>query len=116
MTKVTSSRPSPEIPMNRYPFTVLALTAASTAYGQNADEMARQVANPIASLTSVPGQFNDEYDAGMNGDGHRLRINVQPVIPVSIGEDWNLISRTIVPIIRQEDMFPGAGRQSGIGE
>jgi len=35
---------------------------------------------------------------------------------MSIGEDWNLISRTIVPIIRQEDMRPGAGRQSGVGD
>lgn len=96
--------------------TLLLSLAAATAHAQNADEMARQVANPIASLTSVPVQFNDEYDAGVNGDGHRLRINVQPVIPISIGEDWNLISRTIVPIIRQEDMFPGAGRQSGIGD
>jgi hypothetical protein len=94
----------------------LSLTAAAAAHAQNADEMAKQVANPIASLTSFPVQFNDEYDAGVNGDGHRLRINVQPVVPISIGQDWNLISRTIVPIIRQEDMFPGAGQQSGIGD
>jgi len=95
---------------------LLSTAVAPMANSQNADEMAKQVANPIASLTSVPVQFNDEYDAGVNGDGHRLRINVQPVIPISIGEDWNLISRTIVPVIRQEDMFPGAGRQSGIGD
>ncbi|HEY7640350.1 MAG TPA: transporter [Steroidobacteraceae bacterium] len=98
------------------PTLLLALAAAPVAHAQNTDEMAKQVANPIASLTSVPVQFNDEYDAGVDGEGHRQRINVQPVIPISIGEDWNLISRTIVPIIRQEDMFPGAGRQSGIGD
>jgi outer membrane putative beta-barrel porin/alpha-amylase len=102
--------------MNRALPILLSLVAASLAHAQNADEMAKQVANPIASLTSVPVQFNDEYDAGVNGDGHRLRINVQPVIPISIGADWNLISRTIVPIVRQEDMAPGAGRQSGIGD
>ena len=92
------------------------LLSAAAATAQNADEMARQVANPIASLTSVPIQFNDEYDAGVDGEGHRTRINVQPVIPISIGTDWNLIARTIVPIIRQEDMRPGSGRQSGIGD
>jgi len=102
--------------MRLYLTIAASLAAASLARAQNADEMARQVANPIASLTSVPVQFNDEYDAGADGDGHRLRINVQPVVPMSIGEDWNLISRTIVPIIRQEDMAPGAGEQSGIGD
>jgi hypothetical protein len=102
--------------MNRLIPTALLSVAAATAHAQNADEMAKQVANPIASLTSVPVQFNDEYDAGVDGAGHRLRINVQPVIPISIGEDWNLISRTIVPIIRQEHMRPGAGEQSGIGD
>jgi hypothetical protein len=102
--------------MNRLLFPLLALAAAPLARAQNADEMARQVANPIASLTSVPVQFNDEYDAGPTGDGHRLRVNVQPVVPMSIGENWNLISRTIVPLIRQQDMLPGAGEQSGVGD
>jgi hypothetical protein len=103
--------------MNRFLLTLaLSLAAASLARAQNADEMAKQVANPIASLTTVPVQFNDEYDAGANGDGHRLRINVQPVVPMSIGEHWNLISRTIVPIVRQQDMTPGGGEQSGLGD
>lgn len=66
------------------PFILVSLVVASLAQAQNADEMARQVASPIASLASVPVQFNDEYDAGVNGAGHRLRINVQPVIPLSI--------------------------------
>jgi hypothetical protein len=103
--------------MNRLYFTIaVSLATASLARAQNADEMAKQVANPIASLTSVPVQFNDEYDAGVDGEGHRLRINVQPVVPMSIGEDWNLISRTIVPIIQQQDMRAGSDEQSGIGD
>ncbi|MBF6023729.1 transporter [Lysobacter niastensis] len=89
--------------------------ACAPCFAQNADEVARQLSNPIASLTSVPFQFNHEHGAGVAGDGERLRLNIQPVIPFSIGEDWNLISRTIVPLIDQHGIIPGAGDQSGIG-
>ena len=41
---------------------------------------------------------------------------MQPVIPFSLNEDWNLISRTILPLIDQQDIFPGSGRQSGLGD
>jgi len=43
-------------------------------------------------------------------------INVQPVVPVSLNEDWNLISRTIVPIVAQDDILPGAGDQFGLSD
>ncbi|MDQ1347411.1 MAG: hypothetical protein QG573_782, partial [Acidobacteriota bacterium] len=41
---------------------------------------------------------------------------IQPVVPISIGEQWNLISRTILPVVSQHELFPGAGSQSGIGD
>lgn len=81
---------------------------------QDTDEMARQLVNPIASLTSVPLQYNLERGVGASGDGERQRLNIQPVVPMSIGENWNLISRTIVPVIEQRDVVPGT-RQSGLG-
>ena len=43
-------------------------------------------------------------------------LNVQPVVPITINEDWNLISRTILPLVSQSDLYPGAGSQSGIGD
>ena len=97
----------------------LALAAAvapAVAIAQDADALAKQLSNPIASLTSVPMQLNWDTGLGLDDQGERLTLNVQPVIPVSIGEDWNLISRTIVPVISQWDVATGQGDQFGLGD
>ena len=92
------------------------MLAASSASGEDADELAKQLANPIASLASVPFQYNYAGRLGPTGDGTMTRLNVQPVIPMSIGRDWNFISRTIVPLIRQDEIVPGNRMQSGVGD
>jgi hypothetical protein len=72
------------------------------------ERLAKRLANPIAALISVPFQFNYDSDIGPADDGERATLNIQPVIPIALNEDWNVISRTIVPIIWQDDIFPGA--------
>ena len=93
--------------------TLAALAFAGGAYAQDADELARKLANPVAALISVPLQLN--YDTGYANDGERWTLNVQPVIPVDIAKDWNLISRTIVPVISQDHVVNN-DRQSGLGD
>jgi hypothetical protein len=78
-------------------------------------DLARQLANPVASLISVPFQANWDFGIGEN-DATRFTLNVQPVIPLSLTDDWNLIIRTILPVIDVESPAPGMDDASGLGD
>jgi hypothetical protein len=93
-----------------------AQTAPDNGSGDDTADLAKKLSNPIASLISVPLQFDYDSQIGPDERGHRLTMNLQPVVPISIGENWNMISRTILPVTSQSNIFPGAGSQSGIGD
>lgn len=95
---------------------VLLAVTPSFSRGESDAELAKKTQNPIASLISVPLQFNYDENLGPNDDGSRYLLNVQPVIPISLNQEWNIISRTIVPLIDLQD-FPVKGDdESGIGD
>jgi hypothetical protein len=91
-----------------------ALTGQSQAQESSAD-LANKLSNPVASLISVPFQFNWDKGYGPN-DGDKGYVNIQPVIPFSLNDEWNVISRTILPVAYQNDIAGPSGNQFGLGD
>ena len=88
---------------------IAALTAVGAARAApSAEELAKLAQNPIANLISVPFQNNTNVNVGPDSGTQNI-LNIQPVVPVSLGADWNLITRTIFPVITQAGVAPVYG-------
>ena len=98
-------------------FTAIALLGSACVSMAETDAgLAQELTNPLADLVTVPIQMNFDSDIGSSDDGSKVTTNIQPVIPFDVGRDLNLITRTIIPVVAQEDIFPGAGSQFGLGD
>jgi hypothetical protein len=89
--------------------------ATSARADLSAEDLAKIAQNPVGNLISVPFQENAYFNVGpLNGTQNVL--NIQPVYPIHLNTDWNIITRTILPIIWLPAFAPGQGNTSGIGD
>ena len=95
--------------------TLFAQETATDDTKANTAELAKKLQNPVANLISVPIQNNWDFGIGP-ANAMRYTANIQPVIPFSLTEDWNLITRTILPVIYAESPVVGGRDASGLGD
>jgi len=105
--------------MRSFVATLLAAALAAAAFPAraelSAEELAKLAQNPVGNLISLPFQNNTNLNVGPQ-KGTQNILNIQPVIPISISSEWNIITRTIVPVVWNPRLTPGDDKTSGIGD
>src|SRR5258707_12700371 len=105
----------------QYRFWLAALVAAAmltvtlARAEMSAEELGKLAQNPVGNLISLPFQNNTNLNFGPE-KGTQNVLNIQPVIPISINKHWNIITRTILPVISMPSLAPGDSRTNGIGD
>ena len=95
---------------------ITALAVSSNAMAAlSAEELAKLAQNPVGNLISVPFQNNTNFNYGPE-KGTQNILNIQPVIPISVNKDWNIITRTIMPLIWNPSLGPGLESHDGLGD
>ena len=91
------------------------LVVSPAVFADDTEALAKAAQNPIAAMISLPFQNNTTLNAGSEKQTQNV-LNIQPVIPIKLDDDWNLIARTIIPVISQPGFVPGQDRVNGIGD
>ncbi len=79
------------------------------------EDLAKKTQNPLSDLISLPLQNNTNFGLGPDDETQNI-LNIQPVVPVHLSDDWNLINRVIFPVIYQPELVPGEGSEFGLGD
>jgi hypothetical protein len=93
----------------------LVLAGTPLARADEAEDLAKAAQNPVADMISLPFQNNTNFGVGPGDDVQNI-LNIQPVAPFKVSEHWNLITRTIAPVIYQPELTPGSGSEFGLGD
>jgi len=109
------SESKPEPSLTAAPAGAAASSGGAGDENAAAAEMAKKLANPIGALISVPFQNNFDFGGGPDGDGFQYKLNLQPIVPITLNEDWLLISRTVLPFVYQENIV-GTSSQTGLAD
>jgi hypothetical protein len=100
----------------RFPALLALALAAGSAHAElSPEELAKLAQNPVGNLISLPFQNNTNLNFGPE-KGTQNILNIQPVIPIEVNDDWNVITRTILPVIWNPALAPGDGATTGIGD
>jgi hypothetical protein len=94
---------------------VLFLHGTAARAELSAEDLAKLAQNPVGNLVSVPFQNNTNFNYGPLSGTQNI-LNIQPVIPIDLNKDWNIITRTIMPVIWQPEFLPGQGSSFGLGD
>lgn len=94
---------------------IFCLSMQAESFASSEAELAKAAQNPIADMISLPFQNNTNFDVGPREKTQNI-LNIQPVVPFDLNPEWNLITRTIIPVISQPGFAAGQDRTEGIGD
>jgi hypothetical protein len=97
------------------PGMIAAMLSASNVYAQDTPELSQLAQNPIAKAISLPFQNNLNFGVGPHSDNQDT-LNIQPVLPFNVGNDWNVIARAIIPLEYEPPLGETTNSMVGLGD